>query len=519
MYDLLSDPLLPVTVSGGETWTVTLPDLFALAIEDRIEAFPGLAAHQAQAWYQCLAQLGALVLLRGDWQGPPPGSAGEWCDLTAALTPGCADTAWSLVVEDAAKPAFMQPPTAKLADYKPLAETADGLDILVTAKNHDRKQGTASGNAPHLWLYALVTLQTQQGYSGRGGFGIARMNGGLSSRVLVDRRQGHRWGPRVARAIRMLCAQRANVLSDRGGEDIFANDNNGLALAWLKAWDADKPLRTQDLDPYFIEICRRVRLTADAEGLMVALGRPSDKARVDAAALTGNLADPWVPVEKGGKALTVSANGFDYRLAHRILLGSEFVKPLALTELRGERNQDSEIHMAVLVRGQGKTEGLHERIIKLPKSIAAALTPAGSDPEDGKAKALKDVSEHMVQYASNARRVLRQAMIVYLQGPEHPDFQSNCADPISQRYDRALDERFFDFLFEQNRDGFDAARTERAWQRFLLEEALCLAGEVWDGASAPSVRREKARAASESVLIGGLRKHIPLAFERTEDAA
>lgn len=517
MYDLLCDKIVLVEVGGREVRACSLPDVFALTKADQIEAFQGLAAHQAQAWYQFLAQVGALAMLRAG-QGKPVETADEWRDLLGALTPDCADTAWSLVVEDATKPAFLQPPTQKLADFKPLAKTPDGIDLLVTAKNHDRKKAVAIGNAPHHWLYALVSTQTANGFSGRGNYGIARMNGGLSARVLVDRHESGRWGVRVRRGTRMLLGQRENVLKTHD-YSLFANDNDGLALTWLVPWDADAPLITQELDPYFVEICRRIRLTADADGSIAALGQPSVSTRVDAAAYSGNLADPWVPVEKGGKALTVSANGFDYRLAHRILLDGEFEKPLALRELRGEPAQDSEIHMAVLVRGQGKTEGLHERIIKLPAGIAKALNTDVGDQDDERGRTLADVSRRMVALAGEARRVLRQAMIVYLQGPEHPDFQSKIADPISQRLDRALDELFFDFLFEQNRSGFDAARTERAWQRFLRTEAARLAEEVWDGSSAPSVRREKARAASESVLWSGFRKNLPLAFERPEEDA
>ncbi|MCA8929419.1 MAG: type I-E CRISPR-associated protein Cse1/CasA [Alphaproteobacteria bacterium] len=519
MHDLLTCPFVPIERSDGRD-SVSLPQLYAELVADRIEAFPGLGAHQAQAWYQFLAQVGALALLRADWDGAPPGDAETWRTLLAGLTPDCADTAWSLVVADPTRPALLQPPTQVFDRFKPLAETPDGIDLPVTAKNHDRKQAVAIGNAPHHWLYALVTLQTQQGYSGRGGFGVARMNGGLSARVLVDRRQSRRWGPRVGRAIAMLLQRRVEVF-ERGDYGVFANDNEGLALAWLVPWDAEQPLGTRALDPYFVEICRRIRLTADAEGRIAALGRPSEKARVDAAAFSGNLGDPWVPVEPGnGKALTVSANGFDYRLAHRILLASDFQAPLALKDLPGERDRDSEIHMAVLVRGQGKTEGLHERVIKLPSRIAAALSPEDEDDEDDTDRlTLRQVSKHMVEQAGDARRVLRQAMIVYWQGPEQPDFQSKCADPVTQRLDRHLDERFFDVLFEGNRDGLDARATETAWQRFLVQAALDLAGEVWAGSAAPTVRREKARAASEAVLWGGLRRHLTLAFDDKEDAA
>ena len=517
MHDLLTCPIVPV-VRGGAGGFVTLPVLYAKLVEDNVDSFPGLAAHQAQAWFQFLAQLGAAALHEGS-RDTLPAEADEWRDLIAALTPGCADTAWSLVVPDPTKPAFLQPPTTRIKEFKECARTPDKLDVLVTAKNHDRKQAQATESAPHHWLYALLTLQTAQGYSGSGNHGIARMNRGLSSRILVDRRPGPRWGPRTCRAIRMLLARREDVLR-RASDGLFRNQG-GLVLTWLIPWDDEAQLRLAELDPYFIEVCRRIRLGAGPDERFRAVGLPSDDTRVDAKALKGNLADPWVPVEQnkdGAPALTVGANGFDYRLAQRILLQrGELLRPLALNDLDGEGSRDSEIHMAVLVRGRGKTEGLHERTISLPYSIAAQLAVKPSPDDDDDPIPLAELSKEMVDRASEARKALRRAVLVYLQGPEKPDFQNKCADPVTASYDRAIDERYFESLFgaETTEQGFDAAR--KNWQKVLREQAERHAYEVWASAAAPGARREKARAASESTFYGGLRKCLPDAFPTSSD--
>ena len=392
-----------------------------------------------------------------------------------------------------------------------MLETPDELQILVTAKNHDRKQGIAVGSSPYHWLLALVETQTMNGFSGRGNYGIARMNGGLSSRVLVDRRPGPRWGPRVWRAIRMLLERRDELLTKRAQDFMFRADK-GLVLSWLEHWDSDEQLSVSDLDPYFIEVCRRIRLVADEHGCIRALGRPSNKPRINAQHLKGNLADPWTPINKvEGTALTVGAGGFDYRLAQRILVQrGDMMPPLSLKELPGERDQDTEIHLAVLVRGQGKTEGWHERIVKLPKSIVDHLDFDAGPDSDGEPVPLAGHAKEMVQLASEARRVLRQAVLVFLLGPENTNFQNTTANPVRQRLDRVIDEHFFDFLFRAPDDGFGNARVH--WQIFLRKEAVLLAQEVWDTWAGPSVRREKARAASEAVLYGGLRKRLPDAF-------
>ena len=230
MHDLLTCPV----VHGGDDGFVTLPAFYAKLVGDAVDSFPGLAAHQAQAWYQFLVQLGATALHQGN-RDILPAEADEWRGLIAALTPECADTAWSLVVPDPTEPAFLQPPTVRIKEFKEYARTPDKLDVPVTAKDHDRKQAQATGSAPHHWLYALLTLQTAQGYSGRGNHGSARMNGGLSSRILVDRRPGPRWGPRACRAIRMLLARREDML--RWASDGLFRHWDGLILTWLIPWD------------------------------------------------------------------------------------------------------------------------------------------------------------------------------------------------------------------------------------------------------------------------------------------
>ncbi len=515
MFNLLIDPIVPIE-SAGSRESLTLPGLFNRLSRDDVGGFPGLTAHQAQAWYQFLAQVGALALLNGGISKVPD-DPDVWRELLTGLTADCADAAWSLVVDDATLPAFLQPPTEVIGKFRPAASTPDTLDVLVTAKNHDRKREQAVRSPPHRWLYALVTLQTAQGYSGRGNPGIARMNGGMSSRVLVDRRPDRRWGRRVDRAIRMLLARRADLLQGVG-DDLYRS-TGGLALTWLRPWDTDTPLTMTDLDPFFIEVCRRVRLTATEDGPITALMRPAKQARTHAAALKGNVGDPWVPInlsETEPTALTVSRNGFDYRLAQRILFdNSAFRQPLALKELPGERGRDSEIHMAVLVRGQGKTEGLHERIIPLPGSVVAHL-PLDADEDAAAELMLADLSKRMVNMASAARKVLRQAVLVYLQGPEDPNFQKPDAASSLDRYDRTIDEQFFEYLFRAADTGSDDAN--RQWQRFLADEAFRLARSVWRTMAAPSARREKARAASEAVLFGGLRKHLPEAYPASKEA-
>lgn len=522
MHDLLTSPLVPA-VRAGERAAHSLPEIYAALMRDDVDSFPGLAAHQAQAWYQFLAQLGTVALHRAG-RDAPPAEAGEWRDLIAALTPGCAATAWSLVVPDSSQPAFLQPPTRRFEDFKEFAAAPDRIDVPVTAKNHDRKRAVAIDSAPHDWLYALVNLQTIQGYSDPGRYGVARMNGGHSNKPMVDRRPGPRWGQRARRAIRMLLDRREDVLK-RAGDDLF-RAKGGMVLCWLEPWDDDEPIRPDRIDPYFIEICRRLRLE-ERNGRIRALDRRSADCRVDAKGLKGNLADPWIPIkrsEKDAHALTVGAGGFDYRLTCEILFARDkFLTPLALKELRGERRRDSEIHLVALVRGRGETEGWRERIIPLPRTVAAQAIGELDPDDDIEDRPLAKLSESMVGMADRAGDALKRAVRIYFQKPDDSKGRRpDAADVVIGRYDRVIDDRFFDCLFgaELTETGFRAA--EERWQNFLRAEAEELAREVWSGAAAPSARREKARAESESALYGGLRRRLPAAFppsQRTEDKA
>ena len=507
MFNVLTHSLVPVVSEGNRT-AVTLPELFSRLADDAIDSFPGLAAHQTQAWYQFLAQLGAIALHRAG-RDRLPGDPERWRVLLSALAPECA---WCLVIDEPSEPALLQPPTERIDAFTRSVETPDALDVLVTAKNHDRKRTQAVSGPPHLWLYALVTLQTAQGFSGRGNPGIARMNGGFSSRVLVDRRPGPRWGPRIDRAIRMLLTRRPD-LQARLPDELYRFDGRGLALLWLRSWDTDVPLRLAELDPFFIEVCRRLRLTAaTADGRITAVVRPANVPRVEAQAWKGNLGDPWVPINRDSavaSALTVSGNGFDYRLAQRILFGQSMTRPVALKPVPGEENEDSQIHMMVLVRGQGKTQGLHERVIPMPSQIAAQLTFEEDDVET-----LAELSGQMVELAGESRKVLRQAVLIYLQGPDAPNFQKPDAASIVARYDRRIDAEFFQRLFAAPQLGVQ--RVFEDWQRFLRDEAMRLAEFAWNRMTPPSARREKARAASEAMLFGGLRKRLPDAFPESD---
>ena len=290
---LLDDPLIGVRLTDGTTSAMSLPDVFGAMSADHVAAFPALRSHQRHAWHAFLAQLGAVALHRAG-QDVPPRTAVAWRALLRDLTTEFGDDApWHLTVDDPARPAFMQSPAPNgLSEYRGRVVTPDDLDLLVTAKNHDVKQAVATEGSIDDWLFALIDLQTMAGFLGAGNYGIARMNGGFSARPCLGLAPAAGGlGAHLIHDLRRMLAGRATLL-DTYPE--YFNAAHGLALVWLEPWDGANSLDLRSLDPYFIEICRRVRLRVEGS-VIVGWTAASKAARIAAKDAHGNLGDFWTP--------------------------------------------------------------------------------------------------------------------------------------------------------------------------------------------------------------------------------
>ena len=180
----LSVPMIRATAIDGTAVTLTLPGVLAWLARDAVAGFPALRAHQRHAWHSFLVLLAANALHRASL-AEPPDSEDAWCDLLRRLTPDDADDAWCLV-SPPDRPALLQPPilSGRLADLTKEIATPDCLDMLVTAKNHDLKQAVMATSQADDWLFALLTLQTMEGFLGAGNYGISRHGRRLRHRAL-----------------------------------------------------------------------------------------------------------------------------------------------------------------------------------------------------------------------------------------------------------------------------------------------------------------------------------------------
>ncbi len=486
-HSLLSDPLFSVRRPGGAVERMTLGEVLAALFGNGVESFAALAAHQRQGWHCFLVQLAALALHRAGRE-EPPADAASWTGLLRALTPDHADDApWCLVVADPARPAFLQSPVGAggLERFKNRIATPDGIDLLITAKNHDVKLARLAAATAEHWVYALVNLQTMQGFLGRGNYGIVRMNGGFASRPRVARAPAPDWGPRVRRDLAVLRDGRADVLRTH---EAFRADG-GLALLWLVPWEREEELPLAALDPWCIEVCRRLRLGVEGgDGRLFARTRPSETPRVDAQGTNGNVGDPWIPLDARGAALTVGGAGFDYRLLARLVSVGAGGHAAAQRPRRDDPPGDILLAADVLVRGQGKTDGLHERQIPIPARARRFL--------DTGSQKVGEVAERQVAEAADLRlKVLKPALLVLLQGgPDRDglDRSDRRADPWLARYDRAVDEWFFPALWES----LDGDRSDH-WPRRLGGIGWELLHLAEGALPIPSARRYRALARAE----------------------
>jgi CRISPR system Cascade subunit CasA len=482
-------PMIRVIGPGNVETRLTLPGVLAGLVRDEVVAFPALRPHQRHAWHSFLVLLAANALRRAELAEPPDTEA-AWCDLLRNLTPNHPDDAPWCLVAPIDRPALLQPPipSGVLAELKNRIATPDGLDMLVTAKNHDLKQAVMTAAAPEDWLFALLTLQTMEGFLGAGNYGISRMNGGFANRAAVSIAPPGGPGAHLRRDLRRLQALRG-----RDGTEGFA-PSGGLALVWLAPWDGTTSLRHDALDENYIEICRRVRLTEEG-GRLVAHAGSSKAARI-LPVKGGVTGDPWSPVavDKDGalKSLTVDGRGLGYRRMVEFMFGG--VRPAPL-QADAEDDATTGLHVLAraLVRGQGKTEGYHERRVPLSRTIRRGLRQSSSDPV---AQAAKD----RVELAGIMQdQVLKAGLLALFQnGPAKVDFRDKDslrkAETFLKRFDAAVDLDFFEALWaEMEAEDPPAQRQQRCqWVEKLLTTAELLLNTAESAAARSSHRRYRA---------------------------
>ncbi len=524
--NLLEEPLFEAILSeGGVTSSLPLPGILENLCTQRIQAFPALQVHQSHAWYAFLVQLAAMAIDKGmleEWKrlnlryGTPwqQLDQGTWKKCLLALTDGAIEP-WCLVVQDPLKPAFMQAPAPEgsLKTFKKLDDDEADLDILVLTKNHDIKINRMARRDVEQVIYGLITIQTLSGYSGYGNYGIARMNSGLGSRPCVT------VVPRdlSLRFQRDLYIMIAALDKDTRNESIERREK-GHTILWTIPWDGKEQLDITSCHPYFLEICRRLRLTYDEQGDLAIYKKPTQAARINAIELQGNTGDPWTPVNKDGKALTVSSAGFHYRLVQELLLSGNYQEPIT-QQINPLDNDIEEMYFftQVLIRWQRKTEGYFERRIPLPHKVRDFL----SLEEDTRLEQVANLSQELVNIAANVEyRVLAPA-IRKLSDPENSAArwikEMDSAARWIKEMDHIVDDIFFEFLWESLERDKKTGDILTEWkEKMVMELAYRQLQEAIRFSAIPDARRFEKIVAAERIFWASARKNCPEIFNKKE---
>ncbi|MBU0553051.1 hypothetical protein KKB55_21800 [Myxococcota bacterium] len=499
MFDLLNEKLI-TTQHEGLPLQMTLPEALSALSHGQELRFPRVQAHQKHAWFAFLVQSATLALHGDEETALKPTSSATWAELLLGLSEGNA-AAWHLIIDNPGLPAFMQPPTRLFKEYKTRFETPLGIDLPVVAKAHDVKPDRHAYATAEDWLYALITMQTMQGYSGRGNYGVVRMNGGLGSRPYVALVPALGWAARFRRDVDLLLKRR---------EKEGWGDEDQPRLLWLAPWEGTpaETLSLAQIDPDALEICRRFRLMRDADGRLYGLQAPSLKAKLDGGAdYKGVSGDPWTPITKDAepKALTVPAQGFDYKRIAQLLTEDGFKATLAQSPKGLDPHADAYLYLETLTRGQGKTEGFHQRVLAVSPKARRVFEDASERER------LTAQTREWIEDAKIARlNILRPALLRLFQTNKGDDKRP---DTWTARLDTRVDAHFFPMLF-QSLELSDPRPLWRSTLRDLVQEVF---NEAVAEAPSAGARRWRAIAEAEAVLDGTLRKRFSALYSQTDE--
>jgi CRISPR system Cascade subunit CasA len=351
---------------------------------------------------------------------------------------------------------------------------------------------------------ALVSLQTGEGYGGAGNQGIARMNGGSSSRPMlglapISQENSKITSPRLGvwfrRDVAVLLAAREEEWNQQSFRGYPAT--GGLGVTWIVPWDEGQQIGFEHLDLWFIEVCRRIRLKTQ-EGHLRGQSGNSSAPRILAKHWKGAVGDPWAPVHvTEGKGFTLAGRNFNYSTLVEILFG-DWKMPLLAQPAAFESSNETMVLVAeALSRGNSKTEGFKSRILPIGGKIARTLSVGP------KRKELHELAQRQIKEIKEFDKALRDALALAAAGGRdslrkdytHTDLAHSC-------FDRAADEIFFEHLwarYEAQEESAEALKSEaERFARLLFDRASSVFEAALPAIPCPRLFRPRAEARARS---------------------
>jgi CRISPR system Cascade subunit CasA len=189
--------------------------------------------------------------------------------------------------------------------------------------------------------------------------------------------------------------------------------------------------------------------------------------------------------------LTIGQNGFHYELMSRVLLGGDF-EPAPAQTLRSDDEGATLLLASALARGQGKTEGLHERIIVIPPKLRDRLRAP-----DSRARLAVRALENVQQARKMRSKVLFPALRRIALDDKVP----------VDRFDARTDEIYFEHLFGFAEHDDEAAKSD--WENALRSIASSELQSAINRCSVPSHRWFAVVSHAEGVFRSCLAKQFP----------
>jgi CRISPR system Cascade subunit CasA len=280
--NILTEKLFSVRTDGVNRKETLAGVLFRLMNRENVE-FLRVRPHQEEPWFAFLVQLGALCeVLREN----PLASVKDFQQALFALA-GHSEPAWCLLTPQN-DPAFLQPFCEKGWGTDAWT-TPDDVDVLITSRAHDVKPRLMVHPELEDWVYALVSVQTTWGYGGVGNYGCLRNRGPYSARMFARIvPTGQSASDSFRREVYLWQKQRAHIRS--------LGLKGKAALLWTMPWSGleEESLQVEDLDPFFIEVCRLYKLVKEENGQVVCVRRSAKATRIKRT--VAEVGDLWTPI-------------------------------------------------------------------------------------------------------------------------------------------------------------------------------------------------------------------------------
>ncbi|MEZ5936183.1 MAG: hypothetical protein R3F54_30635 [Alphaproteobacteria bacterium] len=257
------------------------------------------------------------------------------------------------------------------------------------------------------------------------------------------------------------------------------------------------------LDPWFIEVCRRVRLYRNDAGMISARTVGSKAARIAASNLKGKVGDPWIPIDLGNDSAAYNKTP-RYDVMSKVLFDrGGFLRPLLLD---WHKEIDPDVMTArfdVLVRGQGVTEGFHRREMAFEEEQHLFYFQSASERDR-----LAALSQEMLETVSALRnKVLKPALLTLIQeGPAKVDYGDKTAGAWADQWLKPIDGEIEPVFFEHLFAWADDDANKMKWIEFLGTTASVLFERAQHALPVTGHRRIKAIAIADSRLGAGFRR-------------